>query len=227
MTERSQLVTPKAGQTRERILQAALELFRDRGFEQTTMRDVATAAGVATGAAYYYFRSKEEVVLAFYAKTAEEMRTILPSELARTRDLKKRLRRILELKLIQLEPYRPVLRFLFREATDPGSPLSPFGEETKAIRDETVEWFRVAVEGSTETIPRELEAPLPFLLWMFEMGLILFWLHDRSAGQQRTIKLMHGTLDLAVAALRLSRLPLVGPLRRKAASIIRDAGMAG
>jgi AcrR family transcriptional regulator len=226
MTERSQLVTPKAGQTRERILQAALELFRDRGFDQTTMRDVATAAGVATGAAYYYFRSKEEVILAFYAGTAEEMRTILPPELARTRDLKKRLRRMLELKLIQLEPHRQVLGFLFREAIDPASALSPFGDETKAIRDETVEWFRLAIEGSSETIPKDLAPSLPLLLWMYEMGLILFWLHDRSPGQQRTMRLMQGTLDLMIAGLRLSRLPLVGPLRRKAASILRDAGVA-
>ena len=54
--------TAKAEETRNRILDAALRLFRERGFAQTTMRDVATEAGVATGAAYYYFRSKEELV---------------------------------------------------------------------------------------------------------------------------------------------------------------------
>ncbi len=48
------------------ILQAALELFRERGFEVTTMRNIAQAAKVATGAAYYYFPSKEAIVLAYY-----------------------------------------------------------------------------------------------------------------------------------------------------------------
>ena len=45
--------TTKAEETRDRILDAALRLFRERGFAETTMRDVAAAAGVATGAAYY------------------------------------------------------------------------------------------------------------------------------------------------------------------------------
>src|SRR5713226_10495680 len=48
------------------ILQTALELFRERGFEVTTMRDIGQAAKVATGAAYYYFTSKEAIVLAYY-----------------------------------------------------------------------------------------------------------------------------------------------------------------
>ena len=48
------------------ILQTALELFRRRGFEATTMRDIARSAKVATGAAYYYFPSKEAIVAAYH-----------------------------------------------------------------------------------------------------------------------------------------------------------------
>jgi AcrR family transcriptional regulator len=48
------------------ILQTALALFRRRGFEVTTMRDIAWSAKVATGAAYYYFPSKEAIVAAYY-----------------------------------------------------------------------------------------------------------------------------------------------------------------
>src|SRR5260370_18987460 len=52
--------------TKTAILQTALELFRRRGFAVTTMRDIARAAKVATGAAYYYFPSKEAIVAAYY-----------------------------------------------------------------------------------------------------------------------------------------------------------------
>jgi AcrR family transcriptional regulator len=45
----------KSEETRARILDAAIELFRARGFESATMREIAAAADVATGAAYYYF----------------------------------------------------------------------------------------------------------------------------------------------------------------------------
>ena len=58
--------TPRAEETRRRIYDVALELFREKGFEQTTMRDIAAKADVALGAAYYYFASKEAIVLAFY-----------------------------------------------------------------------------------------------------------------------------------------------------------------
>jgi len=44
-------ITPKAEETGRRILDSALELFRQQGFDSTTMRDIARKAGVATGAA--------------------------------------------------------------------------------------------------------------------------------------------------------------------------------
>jgi AcrR family transcriptional regulator len=224
-TTRSQLATTKGAETRDRILAAALDLFRDRGFDETTMRDIAAAAGVATGAAYYYFRSKEEVVLAFYTATNLEMRELLPPELARSRDLRKRLHRIIELKLAQLAPHRPFLSVLFRAAIDPASPLSPFGEATKEIRDETIAWFREAIDGSSETIPKELKPFLPTLLWLYEMGIILFCLFDRSPKQRRTARLLDGTLELMVRSLRVLRLPLLGPIRRNAAALLRDVGL--
>src|SRR5216110_956491 len=52
--------------TKAVIFEKALELFRMRGFEVTTMRDIARSAKVATGAAYYYFPSKESIVAAYY-----------------------------------------------------------------------------------------------------------------------------------------------------------------
>src|SRR5688572_14111224 len=57
--------------TRERILVEALALFRKRGYERTTMRDVAAACGLSLGAAYYWFPSKEAIVLSYYERQQE------------------------------------------------------------------------------------------------------------------------------------------------------------
>ena len=46
----------KSDETRARILEAAVALFRRRGFDAATMREIAAEAGVATGAAYYSIR---------------------------------------------------------------------------------------------------------------------------------------------------------------------------
>ena len=47
--------------TRERILEAAGELFAERGFESTTVRDICQAAGANVAAVNYYFRDKERL----------------------------------------------------------------------------------------------------------------------------------------------------------------------
>ncbi len=215
------MVTAKAEEKRERIVDAALQLFREQGFDETTMRDIAAAAGVATGAAYYYFRSKEELVMAFYVQTAEEARTLMPALIARSTDLRKRLRAVIDLKLSQFAEHRRLLIALVRIGIDPKHPLSPFGKETEALREESVDAFSEALEGSNVKIPKELRADLPRLLWLYQMGILLFWIFDESPGQKKTQKLLEGTLDLIVNLIRLSSLPLMGPVRRRLLNTLR------
>ena len=215
-------MTAKAEETRERILDAALQLFREQGFDATTMRDIAAEAGVATGAAYYYFRSKEELVMGFYMRTADEARTLLPAALERSSDLRKRLRQVIELKLSQFAEHRQLLIGLARIGIDPTHRLSPFGKETRPMRDESIDDFRRALEGSNVRLPKELQADLPRLLWLYQMGIILFWIFDESPGQKRTRALLSGSLDLIVQLIRLSALPLMGPVRKRMLRIIRE-----
>lgn len=213
--------TAKAEETRQRIVDAALKLFRQEGFDQTTMRDIAAAAGVATGAAYYYFRSKEELVMAFYVRTADEARQLLPDLLGRSTDLNKRLRSVIDLKLSQFTDHRRLLIALVRIGIDPKHPLSPFGRETSSLRQESIDAFRLALEGSKLRLPKDVAADLPRLLWLYMMGIILFWIFDDSPGQKKTSLLLDGTLDLTVRLIRLSSLPLMGPLRRRALHTLR------
>src|SRR5262249_55873456 len=80
--------TPRAEDTRRRIYESALKLFREKGFEQTTMRDIAAKAGVALGAAYYYFSSKEAIVLAFYQEMQESSHDSILEALSQHKKLK-------------------------------------------------------------------------------------------------------------------------------------------
>lgn len=213
--------TVKAEETRERILDSALKLFREKGFDETTMRDIAAEASVATGAAYYYFRSKEALVMAFYVRTADEARALWPEVIGESRDLKKRIRAILDLKFDQFAKHRRLLVALVRIGIDPTHPLSPFGKETAPMRDESIDSFRLAIEGSTTRVPKDLRDDLPKLLWFYQMGLILFWMYDESPRQQRTRSLIDGSLDLIVRLISLSSLPLMGPLRKRMLDVLR------
>lgn len=57
--------------TRRRILDAADTLFRERGFDATTTREVATRSGVAAGTVFNYFSSKEALATALLAEAME------------------------------------------------------------------------------------------------------------------------------------------------------------
>lgn len=215
-------VTAKAEETRERIVDAALRLFREKGFDETTMRDVAAEADVATGAAYYYFRSKEELVMALYVRTAEGARAVTPPAIAQSADLKKRIRAVIDTNLRQFANHRRLLAALVRIGMDPSHPLSPFGKETTPMREEGIEFFRSAMSGSKTKIPKDLEADLPRLLWFYQLGVILFWIYDDSPGQRRTRILIDGTLEIIVRLIQLSSLPLIGPLRKRVVKLLHD-----
>jgi AcrR family transcriptional regulator len=215
------MATAKAEETRERILDAALRLFRERGFEQTTMRDVAAEAGVATGAAYYYYRSKQDLVMAFYLRADEESREAFTTAIASSKDLKKRLRGIIDAKFEQFAEHRSLLTTLLKSGVDPRDPLSPFGEETKQVRDDSIAWYERALAGSDVSMPKDVAPHLPRLLWMYHMGLIYHWLVDTTPNQRRTATIVDATLDLVVQLLRVSSLPFMGPLRKRALKVLR------
>ncbi|HEY6349644.1 MAG TPA: TetR family transcriptional regulator [Candidatus Angelobacter sp.] len=206
--------TPRAQDTRRRIYEAALELFREQGFEQTTMRDIARKADVALGAAYYYFTSKEAIVLDFYHEVQQGNDDAIMEAMQGQRKLKDRLRCVLEKRLESLAPNRKFCDALFRHAPDSKDPLSPFSEETRPIRERAMEHLRIAVEGSDAKVSADLKPQLPYLLWLYQMGLILFWIYDRSPSQARTQRLMEKSLGLLITLIRLAGLPLMRPLRR-------------
>ena len=148
--------TSKAEETRRRIYEAALQSFRDRGFEQTTMRDIARQAGVALGAAYYYFASKEAIVLAFYEEMEERGDQETIQAIGKHKKLRDRLRVILEKRFELLEPNLRFLGALFKHSPDTDDPLSPFSPETQPIRDRAIALFRVAITTEAEKIAEEI-----------------------------------------------------------------------
>ena len=214
---------PKSEATRKQILSAALELFRKQGFEAATMREIARSAGVATGAAYYYFDSKDAIVLAFYDQAQRDMAPLLEQALVESKDLEESIRRIIRIKLDYFEPSRAFLGALSAH-TDPQHPLSPFSEQSRAIREADIAFFARAIEGSRSRVPDDLKPYLPGLLWLYQMGLILFWIYDRTDDQSKTRALLDKSLRVVVRLVKLSGLPLMRPLRRMVTDLM-DAAM--
>ena len=63
----------RSKQTKEKITQAAILLFQERGYEKTTSNDIAAAAGVSVGSFYVYFTDKRQLMLTIFDRLADEM----------------------------------------------------------------------------------------------------------------------------------------------------------
>ncbi len=212
-------------ETRRQILDTALQLFRQRGFEETTVRDIASGAGLSLGAAYYYFPSKEAIVAAYYDYVQQEHLSRSREAFARTNDLRARLRAALHTKIDIMEHDRALLRALFRYGGDPTHPLSWFGPATREQRRLSIAVFEEAIAG--ERVPDDVREATPALLWTLHMGIVLFFLHDNSPNQQRTRKLIDASVAFVVDVRRIATSALLRPMRRRVMSILRDAGLIG
>src|SRR6201996_406884 len=142
---KSEVPTVKGEQTRKAIFETALELFRDRGFDNTTMQDIAAAANVAKSAAYYYFPSKEAIVTAYYDAIQTEQERLCTEVFAQTTNLRRRLEAALMTKFDLAQNDRKLLGIIFRYTGEPSHPLSCLGESTSDVRHRAMRSFSDAL----------------------------------------------------------------------------------
>ncbi|WP_175411675.1 TetR family transcriptional regulator [Streptomyces sp. TRM64462] len=220
MKDQKAAKVPKSEQTRTLILETALRLFQERGYDKTTMRAIAQEAGVSVGNAYYYFGSKEHLVQGFYDRIAAEHAAAVQPVLAGDKDLAVRIRDSLLAWLDVAEPYHRFAAQFFKNAADPESPLSPFSPDSVDARRAVISIHGQVLYGSdTKTAP-ELGPLLPHMMWLMHMGLVLYWVYDRSEGAERSRRLVERTAPLAARAIALSRFRLLRPLARQAHDVI-------
>ena len=179
--------TPEGAATRARLYQTAIALIAERGYEATTMRDVAARAGVSPGLLYRYFPSKRAVVLTLYDNLSEQFArraTSMPAGKWRDRFLF-----VLELSLGVLGPHRVTMRALAPILVGDAEE-GVFAERTAFSRRRIQTAFETAVTGATDAPPKSLAESLGRLLYLLHLGVILWWLLDRSRRQRTTTALV-------------------------------------
>ena len=214
--------TVKGDQTKTLILETALEMFQERGYNETTMRAVAQKAGVSLGNAYYYFHSKEHLIQAFYQRMHESQLAAALPALEHEKTLKARLLILMRTKIDTMEPYHQFAGVLFKTAANPQSPLNPFGDESDPVRQASIQLYEKVLDGEKVRIPKDLRAELPYLLWVYSMGIVLFWIHDQSRNHRRTYRLVDHTVDLLDKLIHLASNPFMRPLRKQALRLVNE-----
>ena len=191
--------------TRHKLFGTAIDLIAANGYEGTTMRDVAKAAGVSVGLLYRYFPNKRAVVLSLYDELSLEQQGLvmdLPRGPWRDRFLV-----ALEASLQVLQPHRRTLSALIPVMVS-GEPDGLFGSATVISRRRVQQIFQDAVVGARDAPRGDVAAALGRLLYLVHLAVILWWLLDKSPQQRATtglVALIRGILPMAGIALKLRR----------------------
>ncbi|MFF0021264.1 TetR/AcrR family transcriptional regulator [Streptomyces sp. NPDC005496] len=212
----------KSEQTRALILETALRLFQERGYDKTTMRAIAKEAGVSVGNAYYYFAGKEHLIQGFYDRIGVEHQVAVGPVLEREKDLEARIAGVLKAWLDVAEPYHEFAAQFFKNAADPDSPLSPFSPESQGPREAAIAMHRQVLAGSKAKVPDELRDVLPELMWLSQMGLVLYWVFDRTEGRERSYRLAERGARLTTRGVSLARFRVLRPLVHEVHELFTD-----
>ena len=140
--------TAEGAAAKRRLYDAAIGLMAARGYESTTLRDVADEAGVSVGLLYRYFPSKRAVIVELYEElSAEYVRQVAAMPRGRWRD---RFLFAVTTSLEVLEPHRSALKGLIPVIVgDPEEGV--FAEGMAFSRRRVQSAFESAVSGATDS----------------------------------------------------------------------------
>jgi len=195
--------TAQGAAARERLYGIAIKRMAKRGYESTTLRDVAKEAGVSVGLLYRYFPSKQAIIIALYDElSADFTRVAAAMPRGRWRD---RFTFALKTSLEVLAPHREALRTLTPVlVADPEEGV--FAESAAFSRRRVQGVFEAAVAGATDAPPAMFARAVGRLLYLVHLAVLLWWLLDKSKDQRATgtlVTLIEQLLPSASLALRL------------------------
>jgi AcrR family transcriptional regulator len=197
--------TPQGAAARLTLYKTAIALIAERGYEATTLREVAERAGVSAGLLYRYFPSKRAVALALYDELSSDYASRAAEMPAGTwRD---RFMFALTTSLRVLGPHRRTLVALVPVLIgDPGEGL--FAPATAFSRQRVQRVFHEAIVGARDAPRADVTAALARLLYLAHLAIILWWMLDKSPKQRATtalVALCKQALPAAALTLRLPR----------------------
>jgi AcrR family transcriptional regulator len=188
-------------ENRSRILQAASDLFARQGYDATITRDIARAAGIATGTLFNYFPAKEQIVAALAAEAVAAAHADLDTLEPPPQTFEERLFALVARELRHLRPYRAILR-----------PVLDLGLHTSSDGPlEAADFWEQHAAAIERLLAAELghdPGPLAMrLYWTLYTGVLIAWTTDASPHQEETLALLDQSIRMYVAWLRASRTP--------------------
>ena len=190
----------KKQETRRRIIESARKLFNDKGFEQTTTRDIAEAAGIAAGTMFNYFPTKEALATTIVEEALGEAVVEFEGRLRGDETLDEALFAHVAVGLRHLAPHRSYVGEVLETA------LSPFVgdavcEQAQQLRVNHLETVRELIGARGLPTTPAPNAVTMHLYWTLYLGVLSFWAADQSPNREDTLVVLDQSTRLFVASL--------------------------
>jgi AcrR family transcriptional regulator len=185
--------------TKRRILDVSAELFSSQGWDSATTRDIAAAAGIATGTLFNYFPTKEAIATCLASealeRATEEFQAKRRNNSGMDAPLEEELFLLVWTGLRHLLPYR---NFIVQALSGVLSPLADFQDGGEAIRTRHID---LAAQLMAEHGPAPSRVALR-LYWSLYLGVLAHWAADNSPHQEDTVALLDQSLILFTGVLQ-------------------------
>lgn len=194
----------KKESTRRAILRAALALFAEKGFYNTTTKAISRKAKIAEGTLFNYFQTKEDLALYFLE---EELLGVMDwyhhDQRVRKAALPEKLFAIIHRFLDRLGPYEEFIGAVYLRALQPSSKLSPLSLQSQEHNLRYLRFVReILAEAETEEEIPKVGDIGAYAFGIFHLAMITYWLQDRSAGKEQTLALLDRCLKLSTHLLK-------------------------
>jgi AcrR family transcriptional regulator len=186
--------------TRQRIVDACRQLFAAKGFEASTTRDIADAAGIASGTLFNYFVTKEAILASLAAEALAAAQHDYQERNDPADSFEEGLFALVSAGLRKLRPLRKHLPVLLETALNPLAAAPADGDGSFRVQH-----LEAVARLAKEHGPGELSPLALQLYWTLYTGLLMFWAKDRSAKQEDTLALLDQSLSMFIGWLESER----------------------
>lgn len=189
-------------QTRIRLLEAAVDVISEKGYEKATMRKIAKQADVADATIYNYFATKDKLLYGY----CEYVQQQVMAELKGIDDfheysLQEQLHQLVETELRLWLPAREFLQVVFAQTYAAPSVGHELLADSKALlKTMVVELIDASIEAG-EMPEQPYQDLLPTLFWDYQTAILAYWLKDTSDGFANTTKLVDQSTEIIAQLL--------------------------
>ena len=187
-------------ETRQRILQAARQLFAAGGYEAGTTRDIADAAKIANGTLFNYFPNKEAILAALIAEAAGRIHADFENQRLAGGSFEEELFAFVATGLRKLKPWRQQLPILLETVLNP----------LTMVASDEMQSMRLAHLDTVASLAKhhglgDLPAMALQLYWTLYIGVLMFWARDNSPKHEDTLGLLDSSLAMFTGWLQPER----------------------